>query len=176
MKPAHLVCFRIGKETYGVDISEVREIVRPQEITAVPGTPHFLLGIVNLRGRIISVVDLADRLGLNQTEVKRPSRILVVKLKDVTVGFLVDAATEVMKLPAEAIEPPPEDMKSAVAVDYLVGVGKLEDRLVILIDLHKVLSYEQVAGAAEAASVSDTPIREDLPAQDEAAGQRPTLD
>ena len=123
MEPAHLVCFRIGKETFGVDISSVREIVRGQEITKVPGTPECALGVVNLRGRILSVVDLGHRLGLTPSVVSGGSRILVTHLDGLTVGFLVDTATEVMKLPAEAIEPPPT-FTDAVAVEYIEGVGK----------------------------------------------------
>ncbi len=104
---AHLVCFRIGKENFGVDIFSVREIVKAREITPVPGTAEHVLGIINLRGKIISVVDLAQRLGLGAATVDRQSRIFVVDLDGVTVGFLVDAATEVMKLSGESIEPAP---------------------------------------------------------------------
>ena len=101
---AHLVCFRIGKETFGVDIFDVREIVKAQEITTVPGTTDYVLGIINLRGKIISVMDLAGRLGLGTVSVDRTSRILVADLDGFTVGFLVDAATEVLKLPDQSID------------------------------------------------------------------------
>jgi purine-binding chemotaxis protein CheW len=142
MKPRHLVCFRIGKETFGADIFSVREIVRVPEITHVPGAPSFVLGVINLRGRIISVVDLGQRLGLAQTASAPASRILVVNLNGVTVGFLVDAATEVMKLSEEAVEPTPQ-VTGSLDADYLEGVGKVEDRLILLLDLQKVLSPAQ---------------------------------
>ncbi|MGH9319129.1 MAG: chemotaxis protein CheW [Vicinamibacteria bacterium] len=145
---AHLVCFRIGRETYGVDIFVVREIVKAQEITSVPGTLEYVLGIINLRGKIVSVVDLAHRLGLGRAKVDRASRILVVDLDGFTVGFLVDAATEVLKLPAEAIEPAPEELKGTVQDDLLEGVGKLQDRLVIILNPGNLLSE------AEASSLS----------------------
>lgn len=152
VKIAHLVCFRIGKETFGVDIFSVREIVRVQEITKVPGAPNFVMGVINLRGRIISVVDLGRQLGQPPTEIGRNSRILVIQLDGVTLGFLVDAATAVMKVPGEAIEPPPE-MMGDIRADYLDGVAKLEGRLVILLNLKKVLTTPQaVAAAAEATS------------------------
>ena len=112
---AHLVCFRIGKENFGVDIFSVREIVKAREITPVPGTAEHVLGIINLRGKIISVVDLAQRLGLGAATVDRQSRIFVVDLDGVTVGFLVDAATEVMKLSGESIEPAPKSSKALFA-------------------------------------------------------------
>ncbi len=147
MKPAHLVCFRIGKETFGVDIFSVREIVRVQEITRVPGAPECVMGVINLRGRIISVIDLGLQLGQTPTQIGRNSRILVIQLDSVTLGFLVDAATAVMKVPGEAIEPPPE-MMGDIEAEYLDGVAKLEGRLALLLNLKKVLTAPQAAAAA----------------------------
>lgn len=148
---AHVVCFRIGQETYGVDIFAVREIVRPPGITAVPGSPGYVLGIINLRGKIISVVDLAQRLGVGVSRLDRASRILVVELHGFTMGFLVDAATEVMKLDKESFEPAPHELRSALHGDYLDGLGKLEDRLIIVINLRHLLSEE---GAADVAATA----------------------
>ena len=150
---AHLVCFRVGKETYGVDIFVVREIVKAQEITSVPGASDYVLGIINLRGKIISVVDLAQRLGLGKSGIDRTSRILVVDLDGFTVGFLVDAATEVLKLPAESIEAAPEELKGSVHDDYLEGVGKLQDRLVIILNPGNLLA-EGEAGSLQSAESS----------------------
>ena len=141
---AHLVCFRIGKENFGVDIFAVREIVKAQEITPVPGTASHVLGIINLRGKIISVVNLAQRLGLAPAKVDRQSRIFVVDLDGTTVGFLVDAATEVMKLAGDAIEPAPEELKGSIHDHYLKGVGKLENRLVIILDLRNLFLEGEV--------------------------------
>jgi len=155
---AHLVCFRIGKETFGVDILAVREIVKAQEITSVPGTNQCVLGIINLRGKIISVMDLAGRLGLGAASVDRASRILVVDLDGLTVGFLVDAATEVLKLADASIDPAPEDIKNTIRSDYLEGVGKLDERLVIILNLRHLLSdgdaevLETVLGAVSGES------------------------
>ena len=137
---AHLVCFRIGKETFGVDIFAVREIVKAQEITTVPGTTDYVLGIINLRGKIISVMDLAGRLGLGTVSVDRTSRILVADLDGFTVGFLVDAATEVLKLPDQSIDSAPEELKNTIHDHYLEGVGKLDDRLVIILNLRHLLT------------------------------------
>jgi len=137
---AHLVCFRIGKETFGVDIFSVREIVKAREITTVPGTSDYVLGIINLRGKIISVMDLAGRLGLGRASVDKASRILVVDLDGLTVGFLVDAATEVLKLPDESIDAAPDELKNTIHDHYLEGIGKLDDRLVIILNLSNLLS------------------------------------
>ena len=144
MNLRHLVCFRMGKETFGADIFAVREIVRVPEITHVPGAPSFVLGVINLRGRIISVVDLGRRLGLAPTAQGPSGRILVVNLNGVVVGFLVDAATEVLKLAEDAVEPTPE-VSGAVNANYLDGVGKVGGRLILLLDLEKVLSSSQRA-------------------------------
>lgn len=150
MNGVHLVCFRIGKETYGVDISTVREIVRVHEITRVPGTPEFLLGVVNLRGRILSVVDLGHRLGLAPSAVTGSTRILVTHLEGVSVGFLVDAATEVTKIGAEQIEPPPA-FTGSIEVEYVESVAKTKDELIIVLNLSKVVSSGQAAAVAAAA-------------------------
>ncbi len=149
---AHLVCFRVGREIYGVDIFVVREIVKAQEITTVPGASDYVLGIINLRGKIISVVDLAQRLGLGKSKIDRGSRILVVDLEGFTVGFLVDAATEVLKLAPEAIEATPEELKGSFQDDYLEGVGKLKDRLVIILNPGNLLAEGEASAMAAAES------------------------
>jgi purine-binding chemotaxis protein CheW len=137
---AHLVCFRVGRENYGVDIFAVREIVKAQEITSVPGASDYVLGIINLRGKIISVVDLAHRLGLGRSRIDRESRIVVVDLDGFTVGLLVDAATEVLKLAPESIESAPDELKGSGSDAYLEGVGKLKDRLVIILNPGNLLA------------------------------------
>lgn len=157
MRPVHLVCFRLGKETFGVDIFAVREIVRHQEITTVPGAPDFVLGVVNLRGRVISVVDLGRQLGLAPSQITTSSRILVIELDGVRVGFLVDAATSVIKVPPEAVDPPPEIIGD-VKADYLEGVAKLDGRLAILVNLRKVLSAGQTAAMAACRPSTNEPI------------------
>ena len=157
MKPVHLVCFRIGNETFGVDIFAVREIVRVQDITKVPGAPEFVLGVINLRGRIISVVDLGRQLGMAPSEITSTSRILVIHLDGLSVGFLVDAATSVMKVPGDAIEPPP-DMIGGIKADYLDGVAKLDERLAILLNLRKVLTNGQAAATHATASSMNEPV------------------
>ncbi|MBC7344324.1 MAG: chemotaxis protein CheW [Clostridia bacterium] len=136
-----LVVFELCRETYGVDISSVHEIIRMQAITRVPGTPAFVEGVINLRGRIVPVIDLHKRFGLPPGEETQDSRIMVVEISGVTVGMIVDSVSEVLRLPVSNIEPPPP-VVTGVDVAYLRGVGKWEDRLIILLDLEKVL-YEQ---------------------------------
>ena len=124
---------------------------------ALPGAPEFVLGVINLRGRIVSVVDLGRQLGTAPSEITSASRILVIQFDGVSVGFLVDAATSVIKVPGDAIDPPP-DMIGEIKADYLEGVAKLEERLAILLNLRKVLTVGQATAAAATANSVNEPI------------------
>jgi purine-binding chemotaxis protein CheW len=137
-KDLQLVGFRIGKETFGVPINLVHEIVRLPEITAVPDAPDYIEGVINLRGKIISIVDLRKRFGESEIEASRKNRILVAEIDRKMVGLIVDAASEVIRLPETEIEAPPEVFQES-EVKYVTGVGKLHGRLVILVDLTKIL-------------------------------------
>ncbi len=134
-----IVGLRIGRETYGVPISLVREIVRVPEITAVPNAQKYVEGVINLRGKIISVVDLRKRFGEMDVENNKKNRIVVVELENRTVGLIVNSASEVLKIPPSDIEPPSSVFLNG-EIDYVTGVGKLNNRLIILIDLNKVLN------------------------------------
>ncbi|MDK2816830.1 MAG: purine-binding chemotaxis protein CheW [Moorella sp. (in: firmicutes)] len=133
-----LVVFQLASETYGVDINHVQEIIRMQSITQIPRTPAFIEGVINLRGRIIPVIDLHKRFDLPRADITNNTRIMVVELGRVTVGMIVDSVSEVLRLPATSIEPPPP-MISGIDVAYLKGVGKWNERLIILLDLERVL-------------------------------------
>jgi purine-binding chemotaxis protein CheW len=154
-KDVQVVGLRIGRETFGVPIERVREIVRVPEITAVPNTPDYVEGVINLRGRIISVIDLRKRFGEREFEKTRKSRVVVVEIEDRIVGLIVDSAAEVVKLSPSDIEPP-----SAVflegELDYVTGVGKLAGRLVILLDLDKVLKAGELRHLDEIAEPAST--------------------
>jgi purine-binding chemotaxis protein CheW len=143
----HLATFFLDAEEYGVDVRLVQEIIRVGEITQVPRSPGFVKGVINLRGRIVPVVDLKRKLGLGEVaEAARPARIVVANLKDRLVGLLVDGANQVLKVPVATIEPAPEEVV-AKGADYIRGVAKLDNRLIILMDLHKVLFPELREGA-----------------------------
>ncbi len=150
-KELHIVGFRIGSETFGVPIALVHEIVRVPEITAVPDAPPCVEGVINLRGRIISVVDLRKRFGEKEIAPNKKNRILVAEVDDKLVGLVVDAASEVLKIPHSEIEKPPQVYEEN-ELDYVTGVGKLNGRLIILVDLSKILrpgelrKLEQYAG------------------------------
>jgi purine-binding chemotaxis protein CheW len=143
----HLATFFLEAEEYGVDVRLVQEIIRVSEITQVPRSPGFVKGVINLRGRIVPVVDLKRKLGLGEVDERaRPARIVVARVKDRLVGLLVDGAHQVLKVPVSTIEPAPEEVV-AKGADYIRGVAKLDQRLIILMDLNKVLFPELREGA-----------------------------
>lgn len=137
-----LVSFKIGEEEFGVDILSVQEINRMSQITKVPNTPDFIEGVINLRGRIIPVLDLRVKLGLMKLEHNKNTRIVVVELKGQTVGFIVDEVSEVLRIPKNITEAPPA-MVGGIDSEYITSIGKLEDRLLILLDLEKILSLSE---------------------------------
>ncbi len=138
-----LVSFNLGPEEFGVDIGMVQEIVRMPDITRVPRTPDFVEGVVNLRGKIIPVVDLRKRFRLPVTENTKSTRIIIVTMNGRTVGMIVDGVSEVRRISTDAIEPTPEMVASAIDAGYLKGIAKLEGRLLILLDLNLVLNQEE---------------------------------
>jgi purine-binding chemotaxis protein CheW len=137
----HLVTFYLADEEYALDVKVVQEIIRLTETTHVPRAPGFIKGVINLRGRIIPVVDLKRKLDLGEVAPSRLARIVVVKLRDRLIGLLVDGASQVLKIPVSSIEAAPEEILD-VSISYIRGVAKLEKRLIILLDLYKVLAIE----------------------------------
>jgi purine-binding chemotaxis protein CheW len=135
----HIVGFQVGRETYGVPITSLHEIVRVPEITAVPDAPEYLEGVINLRGKIVSVMDLRKRFGEKQTAITRHNRILVVEHSGRLAGLIVDAASEVLKIPADAVEAPPAVFQEG-GLNCVTGLGKVSGRLVVLLDMSKLLA------------------------------------
>jgi purine-binding chemotaxis protein CheW len=137
-----VVSFRLGGEEYGVDISQVQEIIRLVEITHVPRAPKFMEGVINLRGQLIPIIDLRTRFGMPRIEPTKSTRIIVTEIGTKRVGIIVDSVSEVLNLPLENVEEAPE-MIAGVGTEYIQGVGKLDDRLIILLDLTMVISTEE---------------------------------
>ena len=134
-----VVVFSLAGELYGLDISRVQGIIKMPEVTRVPRAAEFVEGVINLRGEIVPIIDLRKRFGLGQQEDSVDTRIINVEMGDHLVGLIVDAVEEVLNIPSDVIEPPP-DLVTTVDSAYLRGIAKLEDRLVILLDLDRVLS------------------------------------
>ena len=133
-----LLGFMLSDEQYALDILEVKEIVRLHAITSVPRSPPWLKGIVTLRGIIVPIFDLRSRLGLAEIEHGPETRIVVVYRGEEFAGLIVDGITQVMRLPVETIEPPPQTI-GQVEAEYLRGVARFRDRLVILLNLPRVV-------------------------------------
>jgi len=159
-KELQVVGFRIGRETFGLPISIVREIVRVPEITSVPNAPDYIEGVINLRGRIIPVVDLRKRFGDKSFERDKKNRIVVVELQSRAVGLIVHSASEVLRIRPSEIDEPHNVFKEG-ELNYITGIGKLNGRLVILLDLNKILERGELNHLEEVAdSVSSTPAGE----------------
>ena len=137
-----VIVFELQNEEYALPVEHVGAIERIQPITRVPETAEFVKGVINLRGVIIPIIDLRLRFGLKEAELTDDNRIIIVTLKDFEVGLVVDAANDVIDIPKDSIEPPPEVIGS-VDIDYIEGVAKLDNRLFVLLDLEKVLTTEQ---------------------------------
>jgi purine-binding chemotaxis protein CheW len=151
----HLVTFRVGTELFGVPISAVQEIVRVPAIAHIPQSPDFVEGVINLRGRVITVIDMRKRLGQTPIELNgenKKARILVVEADRRLVGVIVDEVAEVLRLAEDQTEPAPP-MVAGLSNQYIRGVGKLEDDLLILIEIEKILSAEQLNAIDEIEAV-----------------------
>ncbi|HEY6546393.1 MAG TPA: chemotaxis protein CheW [Vicinamibacteria bacterium] len=143
----HLATFYLDREEYGVEVKLVQEIRRLTVITPVPRAPEFIRGVINLRGRIIPVVDLKKKLGLGEVQEGRAARIVVVKIQERLVGMMVDGASQVLKVPVSSVEPAPDEVVEKGG-DYIRGVAKLDKRLIILVDLHRILLLDGADGSA----------------------------
>ena len=153
-----LVVFRLGQEAYGVDIGQVQGIERMQSITRVPHTPEFVEGVINLRGQVTPVIMLRTRFGLESTEHTRETRIVVVRMKDADagVGLVVDAVEGVLRISSDQVEPLSE-LVASVEAEYLRGIARIEDKLLILLDLEKILTWQE-ARALQNADLVETPV------------------
>jgi purine-binding chemotaxis protein CheW len=147
-----LVAFRLGAEEYAIPIEMVESIIKLGPLTAVPGSPAFVRGVMNLRGRIMSVIDLRQRFGMPAAEHDEDGRILVVQYADATIGLLVDSVSEVFNLDEMQFQPPPPELGNN-AVGGIDGIIQDDKRLIVLLNVEAILrSTPELEGAVEAAS------------------------
>ncbi len=146
-----LVVFELANEVYGINIGTVREIIRMQTVTYVPDSPGFVECVINLRGRVIPVVDLRKRFGLPVTDATNESRVLVVDISGDDIGVIVDAVTEVQRISEDSIEPTTTLVTTEDSY-YIEGIAKVDDQLLILLDLEKALDSTDVRTAVAAAA------------------------
>lgn len=148
-----LVTFEVAKEEFAVDILRVHEINRMMDLTRVPQSPTEVEGVINLRGKIIPVIDLRQRFGFEPAERDEQSRIIVVEVKDRVIGFIVDRVHEVLRINSNIVDPPPS-MISTIESDFIKGVGKLEDRLIILLEIERLFGEACLEAAESAVSMA----------------------
>ncbi|MFZ4621125.1 MAG: chemotaxis protein CheW [Bacteroidota bacterium] len=137
-----LVSFTIGDEEFGVNILKVQEINRMVEVTRVPNTPEYVDGIINLRGKVIPIIDLRCRFSMERKPKDKNTRIIVVELSGKIFGFVVDSVSEVLRIPLSVTEPPPAII-AGISKEFITSIGKLEDRLLILLDLERILTMDE---------------------------------
>jgi purine-binding chemotaxis protein CheW len=149
----HIVGFQVGRETYGVPIAALHEIVRVTEITAVPDAPDYIEGVINLRGKIVSVIDLRKRFGEKQVAISKKTRILVAESSGRLTGLIVDSASDVLKIPAEDVEAAPAVFQEG-GLNCVTGLGKYKNRLIVLLDIHQLLQRGSLRKPESGASQS----------------------
>lgn len=141
-----LVVFSLGKEEFGVDISRVREIVRLHNITAIPQSAEFVEGLVNLHGQIVPIVDLCKRFLMSEKtdrENAAEQRIIVLHIQERSIGILVDGVSEILRIADESIEPPPPIVANSAGAEFIRGIAKVADRLIVMLDLERMFSSEE---------------------------------
>lgn len=148
-----LVNFWLGSEEFGVNISQVKEIIKIEEITKIPNTPDFMEGVINLRGQITPVMDLRSRLGIEAVQESENSRVIIVEIGKDNVGMIVDSVTEVCSISSDNIEPS-TSFTGNVDTEYILGVGKVGGRLLILLDLSKVISSTELSQQKEMTGIT----------------------
>ena len=153
-----LVSFHVGDEEFGLDILRVQEIIRIQPLTRVPNLPDYIDGVINLRGKVIPVIGLRKRLGLDKQNSDKRTRIVVVDVHGQVLGFVVDSVSEVLRIHTDTVEPTPRLGK--VDRDYISGVGKLDSRLLLLLDLEQLMSESEIVEATGGETVSNMPMAE----------------
>ena len=139
----YLMC-RLGNEIYGIDIRYVTDIIELQKITEVPDMPEYVQGVINLRGNVIPVIDLRLRFGMESREYDDRTVITVVNIEDYSIGFIVDTATEVQDIPEQNIDPAPDFRSGGEKDKYIAGLGKIEDRVTILLDVERLVGRKEM--------------------------------
>ena len=136
------ISFSVGEEEYGLELLRVKEVIRVREITWLPKAPSFVKGIINLRGDVIPIIDLRDKFGLEAKEATAMTRVIVVEVEGKLMGMVVDSASQVVRIPADQIDPPPP-VFGGRAQDFITGVGKIDDKLIILLNSEAILTAEE---------------------------------
>ena len=137
-----LISFMVGKEEYGLEILNVKEVIRIREITKIPKAPVFVKGIINLRGDVIPIIDLREKFGLETKEYTTMTRVIIVEVDGKSIGMVVDSVSQVIRIEKDQVEPPPS-LIGGISAEYLRGVGKLGERLIIMLNIDRILTVDE---------------------------------
>lgn len=144
----NLVTFRLGSGEYAIDIMQAKEIIKMEKITLIPNAPYFVEGVINLRGNIIPIIDLKKRFNLEESEGDKNTGIIIAKIEDVDMGIMIDSVSKVVSMSNSDIQPPPS-MLQGIGQRYIKGVGKMEDKLLVVLDLDKLFTNEEDDSGSE---------------------------
>ena len=155
--PAQYLTFQLGGEMFAVGILNIKEIIEYGTVTEIPMVPPFIRGVINLRGAVVPVIDLASRFGGKRSEISRRTCIVIIELSEnderQDVGVVVDAVSEVLEIPGTEIEPPPS-FGARIRADFIRGMGKVNGKFVIILEVAKVLSVDEIASLSQLATES----------------------
>jgi purine-binding chemotaxis protein CheW len=141
-----LVSFNLDREEYGVEVLKVREIIRMPVVTRVPNTPHYVEGVINLRGKVIPIISMRKKFGLTEAESDKQTRIIVMEVDGELKGFIVDAVSEVIRISSSEIQPSPAVVASGIEQECISGVINQTQRLLVLLDLEKMFPHGEKTG------------------------------
>lgn len=150
----NLVTFRLGSGEYAIDIMQAKEIIKMEKITLIPNAPYFVEGVINLRGNIIPIIDLKKRFNLEESEGDKNTGIIIAKIEDVDMGIMIDSVSKVVSMANSDIQPPPS-MLQGIGQRYIKGVGKMEDKLLVVLDLDKLFTNEEDDSGSEEEETED---------------------
>lgn len=140
----NIIIFALGNEQFGVDVKDVREVLKIQEISPLPKTPAFIEGVINLRGHVIGIVDLRKFFDLKNKAVTADTRIMIARIKNALVGLIVDSVSEVASIPQESIEQAPEVVNLQVKNNFIRAVGKYDDKMIFILKLDLLLDEKEL--------------------------------
>ena len=151
-----VVVFLLAREEFGLEISQVREIIRMQDITPMPKAPACIEGVINLRGQIIAVMSMCKRFDMEETERTDKTRVVVAEVGEDNLGLIVDEVPEVLRVPEDDIDPTPEMLETEVHSEFIRGVAKIEGRIIALLNIEKILSREEIDQMSKVSKKEDT--------------------
>ena len=151
--------FTIENEEYGVELLKVQEVIRLSNITRLPKAPHFVKGVINLRGNVIPIIDLREKFGLNTLNYSTSTRAIIMEIQDQQIGIVVDFVNQVVQIPKDSIQPPPS-VVSGLASEYIEGVSNSNEKLIIILKISEILSDDEILQLEKASEIVNNNVEE----------------